>query len=89
MLARMRILHALVIAGCALCACKTVDPVCQKQIDACLLRCDPAGNESPPSNELNPQDSQSWCEERCQHCREPAQTKAADPKPSPPPTYTN
>jgi hypothetical protein len=85
MLARMR---ALVVLLFVLQACKTVDPVCQRQIDACLQRCDPAGNESPPANELNPQDSQTACERECQRCREPAQTKAADPKPSPPPTYT-
>jgi len=70
----------------ALGGCATVSPACQQEIDACLKRCEATGGRDVKKEQLSPEFSTTWCEDRCGNCREPKSAPA--PAPSPPPTYT-
>ena len=71
---------------CMLSACATVDPDCERQISDCLKRCDKSGGEEVKVEHVVPEQSQTWCEQRCQHCKE--STPPAAPPSSSAPTYT-
>lgn len=82
-------LHVLALLGSigALAACATVDPGCEKEINDCLKRCQASGGDEVKVEHVTPEQSQTWCENRCQHCHETSTPPAAQPQSSPP-TYT-
>lgn len=67
-------------------ACATVDPSCEKEINDCLKRCEASGGEEAEIEHGSPEISTTYCEQRCQSCRE--STTPAAPPPSSAPTYT-
>jgi hypothetical protein len=70
----------------ALSACATVDPQCEHEIDACMKRCEASGGNEVAHEHVSPEQSMTYCEERCQECRE--STTPSVPPASNPPTYT-
>jgi hypothetical protein len=68
-------------------ACATVDPTCEQAINDCLKRCQASGGDEVKVEHVTPEQSQTWCENRCQRCRD-STTPPAAPPPSSPPTYT-
>jgi len=75
------------LAAALLCAaCATVDPDCERQINDCLKRCEESGGRDVKVEHVVPEQSQTWCEQRCQNCKK--STPPAAPPPSSPPTYT-
>lgn len=84
---RMLNLLALLGSFSALVSCATVDPACQKEIDDCLKRCQASGGDEVKVEHVTPEQSQTWCENRCQHCHDKTTPPAAPPSSSPP-TYT-
>lgn len=66
--------------------CATVDPGCEEEINACLERCQASGGDEVKVEHVSPEQSTTWCEDRCQRCRG-AITTPPPPAPSPP-TYT-
>lgn len=73
------------VAGLA--ACATVDPTCEQEIDACLERCEKSGGTEVKVEQITPEVSTTWCEQRCQKCGHNTTPPAAPPASSPP-TYT-
>ena len=69
----------------ALSACATVDPQCQQEIDACMKRCEASGGNEVTHEHLSPEQSMTYCEERCQKCRG---STTPPPPSSSPPTHT-
>lgn len=80
------ILYSLVLAF-ALSACATADPKCEQEIDACVKRCEATGGNEVEHEHVSPEQSMTYCEERCQKCRE-STTPPAPSQSSSPPTYT-
>lgn len=67
-------------------ACATVDPQCEEEINACLKRCEAAGGRDVEYEHVSPEQSTSYCEDRCHKCHET--TPPAAPPASSAPTYT-
>ena len=73
------------LAACGFIAgCKSTSEGCQRQIAACLTRCDASGVDLHPSIKTdNPQNTITKCESDCQKCR-----STPGPAPVGPPTPT-
>jgi hypothetical protein len=71
----------------ALSACATADPHCDREIDACLKRCEASGGNEVQHEHVSPEQSMTYCQERCQNCRG-STTPPVPARSSSPPTYT-
>lgn len=68
-------------------ACATIDEDCERQISDCLKRCEQSGGRDVTVEHITPEQSQTWCEQRCQYCREKTTPPSAPPSAGPP-TFT-
>ena len=74
------------LLGFLLVSCATTDPRCQQEIDACMKRCEATGGNEVQHEHVSPEQSMTYCEERCQKCR--GSTAPPPPPASRPPTHT-
>jgi hypothetical protein len=81
-----RVARTFYLFAILLSACATSDPRCQKEIDACLKRCEATGGREVQNEHVSPEQSTTYCEDRCQKCSNV--TAPSPPPASSAPTYT-